>query len=114
MDKTVRQTLAANIQTRIDGHKTITSQNDLAKRSGVAQSYLSRVMRKESAITVDRLAKIAKAFGCETWELLVDSEKIRRMAIERVLSGPAVPDDRVEQALGSAKKRIPATEGRKK
>lgn len=84
----------------MDRHPIINTQAALESKSGVAQSYLSRILRGESAATVDRLEKIAGAFGCEPWELLVESEKIRRLAIERILQGPAVPDEEVEKALG--------------
>lgn len=84
----------------MDRSPSLTSQTALARASKVAQSYLSRVLRGESAATVDTIEAIAKAFTCAPWELLVDSEAIRRVAIERVLAGPAVPDERVAQALG--------------
>ena len=84
----------------MDGSLSLSSQAALARKSGVAQSYLSRVLRAKSAATIDQIERIAQAFGCQPFELLVDSEMIRRVAIERVLNAPPAPEERVDRAKG--------------
>lgn len=96
MESAGRKLLAKNIKARMDRNPDLSSQTALAGKSGVAQSYISRILRSKSGATIDQIWKIAKAFGCQPFELLVDSEEIRRVAIERVLAGPG-PDARIEQ-----------------
>lgn len=58
----------------------------LAKKAGVGQSHVSRILNMRQSVGLDVVAAVAGAFGCQPWELLVDSELTRREAIERMLS----------------------------
>lgn len=81
----LRQILAANLKKRMEERGM--TQKNLEARSGVSQSHISRIKRTESGATIDRLAAICGALGCQPWELLIDDEALRREAIERML-GP--------------------------
>ncbi|MFZ5732706.1 MAG: helix-turn-helix domain-containing protein [Pseudomonadota bacterium] len=48
------------------------SQEALAFDSGLNRTYLSSVERSERNISVDNIARIAKALGVEPWKLLKD------------------------------------------
>lgn len=46
------------------------SQEALAFDSGLNRTYLSSVERSERNVSIDNIARIAKALGVEPWELL--------------------------------------------
>lgn len=46
------------------------SQETLAFDSGLNRTYLSSVERSERNISIDNIARIAKALGVEPWKLL--------------------------------------------
>lgn len=48
------------------------SQEALAFDSGLNRTYLSSVERSERNVSVDNIARIAKALGVEPWKLLKD------------------------------------------
>jgi len=48
------------------------SQEALAFDSGLNRTYLSSVERSERNISIDNIARIAKALGVEPWKLLKD------------------------------------------
>jgi transcriptional regulator with XRE-family HTH domain len=80
-----RQILARNIASRMDRDHNLDTQPKLSAKSHVAQPHISRILRGTSGATIDAIAKIARAFNCQPWELLVDSEQTRRAALERML-----------------------------
>jgi transcriptional regulator with XRE-family HTH domain len=49
----------------------LNSQPKVAARSGLGQTSIGRILRKEAGATVDSLDLIARAFGIEPWHLLV-------------------------------------------
>lgn len=49
------------------------SQEALAHESGINRTYLSSVERAERNVSVDNIARIAKALEVEPWKLLKDS-----------------------------------------
>jgi transcriptional regulator with XRE-family HTH domain len=49
------------------------SQEALAHESGLNRTYLSSVERAERNVSIDNIARIAKAFEVEPWKLLKDS-----------------------------------------
>lgn len=46
------------------------SQSELAKKSGVSQSYLSELESNKKSPTLRQLFKIAKALDVDPWELV--------------------------------------------
>ena len=52
------------------------SQNQLARRSGVTQAQISRLVGGQSSnVTVTLLRNLANAFGCAVVDLLPDEDK---------------------------------------
>lgn len=47
------------------------SQLALAKKSGVAQATIGRILRQETSATIETVADLAHAFGLESWQLMV-------------------------------------------
>lgn len=101
-EKEVRQTLARNVADRMYRSPDLDTQKKLSLRSGVAQPHISRILRGASGATIDRVARLARAFRCQPWELLVDTELTRQAALKAMIVGPAAPDERVAAALGPA------------
>jgi len=83
MGRTIRDVLAHNLAAAMDRQGL--SGNALAKRSGVAQTHLAKVLRGEASLSTDKLAEVADGLGLHPWELLVDSEAVRERAIRRAL-----------------------------
>ncbi|MHB8269260.1 helix-turn-helix domain-containing protein [Bradyrhizobium sp.] len=48
------------------------SREALAHESGVDRTYLSSVERAERNVSIDNIARIAKALAVEPWKLLKD------------------------------------------
>jgi len=48
------------------------SQEALAHESGMNRTYVSSVERAERNVSIDNIARIAKAFAIEPWKLLKD------------------------------------------
>ena len=49
------------------------SQEGLAHECGINRTYLSSVERSERNVSIDNIARIAKALGVEPWTLLRES-----------------------------------------
>lgn len=84
----LRQILAANVSRRMR-EVGIETQPVLAKRAGVGQSHISRILNMRQSVGLDVIAAVSGALGCQPWELLTNDEATRRAAIERMLGGPA-------------------------
>jgi transcriptional regulator with XRE-family HTH domain len=108
VEKQARQTLARNVADRMHRDPNLDTQKKLAARAKVAQPHISRILRGTSAATIDVIAGIARAFGCQPWELLVDTELTRQAALQRMIVGSPAPDSRVAAALGTPPKPRPA------
>lgn len=61
------------------------NQTALAKRSGIAQTHISRLLRCSSAATLETVATLADALGIQPWELLVNDEATRAAILQRIL-----------------------------
>lgn len=57
-----QQTVIANLKAWMN-ESELSTQSELSKKSGVAQSHISRILRGESDPTTDMLDALAKAFG---------------------------------------------------
>jgi transcriptional regulator with XRE-family HTH domain len=94
----LREIVARNVQERMKASPLVRTQPLLAKKAGIGQSHVSRIVNAAAGVTIDRLEMVARALGCEPYELLIEDETARRALIERLMSGPHVPTERVEQA----------------
>jgi transcriptional regulator with XRE-family HTH domain len=91
------------------------NQSDLARKSGVSNAHLSEVMHGQSSITIDLVADIAEALGVEPWELLLESEFAKRIALAKMVwSDTKGTNERVEQFFPPAPKMEAAPPPRKK
>lgn len=64
--------LAGNLERLRKAHGGIT-QAELAERAGVSQAHISNIKRREKSPSIEIVGKIAKAFGLEAWQMLVDA-----------------------------------------
>lgn len=90
----LRHFIAQNLRQWMKDTPELASQPKLAHRSGVAQSHIGRILREESAVTVDVLALIARAF---------------RRAPEDLLRPPDGTKHGKVEALGVAQQEAPYT-----
>lgn len=65
------------------------TQTELAKRSGIAQTHISRLLRCTSAATLETVATLATALGMQPWELIVNDEATRASVLHRILGADA-------------------------
>ncbi len=63
----LRQTLAANV--RKERARRNWSQEELASRSGLSQTYMSQMESAQRAVSVDVIERIAKAFNLDADQL---------------------------------------------
>lgn len=98
----LRQILADNVARRMQEIPGVDTQITLAKRAGIAQSHVGRILKGAQSIGLDTIAAVSGALGCQPWELLADDEVTRRAAMERMILGPRVADGRAAQTLPPA------------
>lgn len=103
MKKTSRQILAANLARLMAISPQLKSQPAVGRAAGIAASHVGRALRQDSAITLDALDALARAFGCEAWELLADGEHTREEAIRRMLLPAPLASLATAQTPGRAK-----------
>lgn len=70
-DFATAKVLSQNLKALLKHGHGPSTQMDLAARSGIAQATIGRILRAETSATIDTVAKIAKAYGLEAWQLLV-------------------------------------------
>jgi len=66
-----RDVIARNLSNLMEVTPHLNSQPKVAARSGLGQTSIGRILRKEAGATIDSLDLIARAFGVEPWHLLV-------------------------------------------
>lgn len=72
MNKLGRQLLAASLEKlRILPNGDVQSEAAFAAKVGVDQTSINRALNEKSSIGVDIVTAIARAYGCEPWQLLV-------------------------------------------
>lgn len=69
----LRDALSRNLAALMEKTPALDTQIKVANRSGVAQSTIGRILRRETAATLDNIEAIAKAFGVESRVLLSHS-----------------------------------------
>lgn len=104
-EKQLRKALAGNV-IRLRKLANLT-QPELAQRAGISQASVSRIENETWGATLEGIAGLAKAFNCEAWMLLADSDATREAALQHMLWGPAVTPERAAQFLPPAPKSGP-------
>ncbi len=64
-------TLAANLAALMAASVELKSQAAVAKRAGMDQRTVGRIINREHSPTVVQLERLARAFGIAPWQLLV-------------------------------------------
>lgn len=72
------QALAENLERLMDEHPGLDSGPAIQRAIGLSPSSIGRIKRQEVAVGIDMVDKLAQAFGCEPWELLVPDDETRR------------------------------------
>lgn len=88
MDKSgqkLPEVLARNVRRYMDKDSSISRQELLEAKSGLGQSTISRVLNAGGAATLDTVEALARAIGCEPWELLIDDDSVRESIVKRYL-----------------------------
>lgn len=83
--RSIREVLADNLRARMKADPAIGNQLLLAKRSGIDQGHLSRVLKLSASPTIDFLEKLARGCRCTAAELLADGDELREELIRRAL-----------------------------
>jgi len=63
--------LAQNLKALMQSKAGPKSQLALAKKSGVGQATIGRILREETAASIDTVEEIAAAYGLQAWQLMV-------------------------------------------
>lgn len=72
MKKSTRTIIAENLRALMSASRSLTSQAQVAQKSGVAQSTIGRILREEVDARSDNLDAIGRSFGVRGSDLLVD------------------------------------------
>lgn len=81
-----RENLARNLRVLMDMTPDLSSQPKIAKRSGVSQSTVGRLIRGDVRCKLDSLDGVARAFGLQAWQLLVPELDPRNPPLLRELN----------------------------
>lgn len=106
----LRQILARNLRQAMAESTSLHTQAALAGKAGMAQSHLSEILRAETSATTDMIATLARALGREPWELLANDEATRQAALQKMILGPRISNERAAEKLPPA----PTKEGAKR
>lgn len=72
------------------------TQAALARKAGIGQSHVSRVLKGAQSVGLDVVAAVSTALGCQPWELLANDEATRRAAMERMILGGSTNENESE------------------
>lgn len=65
------QVLAQNLTRCIAAHKELNTEPKLAARAKIDQKTVYRITHMQNEPSIDKVEKLAKALGLQTWQLLV-------------------------------------------
>ena len=100
------QTVRRNIARLMAQHGEISnSQTALAKRAGVDQAFISKLLKGKNSLSVAYLNRLADALGVAAWQLLVPTEW--DLGNPPVLA-PLTPEEKRLYALFTAAREIKA------
>lgn len=85
-DDELRQVFKANLERLMRANPGLDSGPKLEAKSGIGKSTISRWLETppQSAPTLDSIAAIARAFGVQPWELLVDERTSAETLVGRL------------------------------
>lgn len=86
-DTALRRVFKANLERLMAANPSLDSGHKLEAKSGVGKSSIARWLENPpaSAPTLDSLQAIARAFGVQAWELLVDENATDKYLVDRLL-----------------------------
>lgn len=95
MNKTSSINFVNNLKKIMDVYEV--SQNEIAKRSGVAQKTINNIFNEIQSPNIVTVEKVAEAFGLETWHLImpITIEELKQpLKLEKIVSSyrQASPD----------------------
>jgi transcriptional regulator with XRE-family HTH domain len=92
-----RDILAANMKALMSAKNDLRLLPQITAKSGISNGTLDRTRRAASALNIDDLGRLARAFGLEAWQLLVpaldanappqlaDADQLRDRAVLQLL-----------------------------
>lgn len=105
MDKPpLRMLVADSVRKAMDTRPDVDTQQKLAKRAGVAQSHISRLLRGEN-VTLDVLEKVAHALRLEPFELVLNNDQAKLSLLGRIFGRDAPSDAETERLLRLPRKK---------
>lgn len=104
--KTSPQILAENLSRLMASSKLLKTQKQVEAASGVAQTSVSLMLRpnarlptksgKEPSPKLSEVENVARAFGMEAWQLLIDPNTLSETVARALTSQPAT-DERLHE-----------------
>lgn len=114
MKRTSAQILADNLNRLMQAHPQLDNNVAVARAAGTTHSHIRRIRRQESMATIEMLDRIARAFGLEPFQLLMDGEEMRRISDMLKSWGSAIPDEKMSRHPPPAPAKEAAHSQRKK
>lgn len=74
-----REVVSENLKSLMLHHEHLTSQSEIARKSGIPQRTVGRIVHGEVQANLSSLVGLATAFGIEPWQLLVPGLNPRNM-----------------------------------
>lgn len=112
--KPLYQTFIDNVRDRMRESVDVKTQTALASRAQMSQGFVSEILSGDSIPSLEIVERVAFALRCQPWELLADSEATRKAALERMILGSRVTDERAAEHLPPAPEKEAAAKRRKK
>lgn len=82
MGERARNVLAANLVRLMEASESCRTIKLLSAKSGVSNGTIDRLRRAEVSAGVDHLDDLAKAFGLEPWQLLVEGAQLPELSAD--------------------------------
>ena len=87
------------MQRSISNRQRSTGRTELARRSGIPETTLSKIINHQSVLDVEQAGAIAHAFTLELWELTIPTSAVDRRSRTRQRRRP--PDPPPSRVQGS-------------
>lgn len=90
------------------------TQQQVAAAAGMSNGFLSEILSGESAPGLGIIGRVAKALRVEPWEMLADGDATRQAALQKLLWGERVSNEKAAEHLPPAPKKEVAAKRIKK